>query len=133
MVGLTNDQGKQRESEGVGPQGVAPVNESGYMTFSPPPSYTQTVGAGEGGEIYGRIMIGLVFVFIGLVISTIPRFFDTELAIDIVVTAAQVLSAIGAILIALSLVQGALVSRGFSDQVRLGMLIALGLMFTWVF
>lgn len=103
------------------------------MTFSPPPSYAQSVGAGDGGEIYGRIMIGLVFVFIGLVISTIPRFFDTELAIDIVVTAAQVLSAIGAILIALSLVQGALVSRGFSDQVRLGMLIALGLMFTWVF
>jgi hypothetical protein len=103
-----------------GPQ----VNVYTEEPVHPPPPYAQVP---IGADLFGRINTGLILLLVGWLILSVNYNLGAVLANDVLRTAGTVLKVLGLFLIALFLFRGALQFHGLSDRIRMGMLIAAGL------
>lgn len=108
------------------PYGVPP-----YAAPPGPPGSGSALTAGpkNASSVYNLILLGLFLLFIGWVARAINRLLENRDAIDILNGVVDITRAIGIILICIGLVQGALFCSDLTDRVKLGMLIAVGLVF----
>ena len=82
----------------------------------------------DGSSIYTSVLLGLVLLLVAWILNAVYRFMVSDIFEYITLIAARVLTIIGAIVITLGLLRGALVGPAFTDRMRLGMLVAAGLL-----
>lgn len=76
----------------------------------------------------GRITIGLVLVLIGWIVSSVNIVMWSGDASSAAQAAGFAIKSIGLVVVAIAMLQGALQRAWFSDMIRLGMLISVGLL-----
>ena len=100
----------------------------GYLSFTPPGPIMSPGHAVDGSSIYTSVLLGLVLLLVAWILNAVYRFMVSDIFEYITLIAARVLTIIGAIVITLGLLRGALVGPAFTDRMRLGMLVAAGLL-----
>jgi hypothetical protein len=96
------------------------------------PQYTTSFGGEVTVEdLLSRIFLGLLLVFVAMIVNSITSFTESGTIEDALRMITLILRTVGILLVVWSLFQGALGFRVFTDQVRLGMLIAVGLIFAY--
>jgi hypothetical protein len=84
-------------------------------------------GAFDGASIYGGVVLGMLLLLVAWILTALNRFLTADVHENLTMTAARVLTVVAGIVITLSLVRGAMIGPGFTDRMRLGMLVAAGL------
>ena len=75
----------------------------------------------------GRIILGFVLVLVGWIVSSINLIMWNHDVAASVNAAGVVLKSIGLVVVAIAMLQGALQQNWYSDTIRLGILISVGL------
>lgn len=110
-----------------------PGPESSYGGYGQPqtqpvPPYAAPFPLTETpNEMMGRVILGFVMILIGWIITSLNIVSDSGDASRWLTASGMILRWIGIVIIAISMLQGALQRNWYSDMVRLGILIAVGL------
>lgn len=78
-------------------------------------------------EMMGRIVLGFVLILLGWIMSSVYLSALDGDAVSIVQTIGLVLRSLGLVIVAIAMLQGALLQNWYSDRIRVGMLVAVGL------
>ncbi len=78
-------------------------------------------------EMMGRIVLGFVLILIGWIMSSVYLSTLDGDAVSIVQTIGLIFRSVGLVIVAIAMLQGALLQNWYSDRIRVGILVAVGL------
>ena len=105
-----------------------PFGGHGHTPYQQAPPYAAPFPiTSTPNEMMGRIILGFVFVLFGWIVSSINVVSWNSDVSEAVLMLGIILKAIGVVIIAIAMLQGALQQNWYSDTIRLGILISVGL------
>ena len=110
------------------PEPMTPDGSQGQPQYQQVPPYAAPFPlTPTPQEMMGRVLLGFVLILLGWIMSSVYLSAFGGDVFSIVQTIGIVFKSIGLVIVAIALLQGALLQNWYSDRIRLGILIATGL------
>jgi uncharacterized membrane protein (DUF485 family) len=110
------------------PEQVMSGGPLGQHPTQPVPPYAAPFQAtSTPQEMMGRIVLGFVLILLGWIMSSVYLSGLDGDAVSIVQTIGLIFRSIGLVIVAIAMLQGALLQNWYSERIRVGILVAVGL------